>query len=104
MKIKFEALKRRAAEEYAQRVGLQNCMAGATYHALLAACTMQPPRKPRELLAEWMDEGLRLIAAWDVRCCMKLVELFPSCLPTHLHKRRPVLGYDEKGEWALFFA
>lgn len=62
-----------------------------------------PPRSVQQVMEEWKKFGLALIDNWDIRCVMKLVELFPSCLPQWLHGRRPTLDYNEKGDWCLIF-
>ena len=104
MTYRYDNLKERAAVEFHN---LCDCSSGfptsAAFQAFCGAIEERPYRHPGAVLKEWIAAGEQIIANWDIRECMKLVRLFPSCLPKHLHGRRPVCGYDERGNWVLDF-
>lgn len=71
--------------------------------ALFAAATMTPPRKPMDVLSEWVEEGCKLIRAWDIRRVKKLIELFPSCVPKCYQSLPILLDTDDKDRWCVTF-
>ncbi len=101
--INWEKMKQRAKDEFSNKVGIYNYGNSTTCLALIAA--MSTTEKPRDILENWVDYGIQLINNWDIRKCMKLAELFPSCLPKTINpKSIPTLDYDENGDWQLIFS
>ena len=93
--IKWENLKRRAVEVFINTVDVQNPFSDVAFLALMAG-SLAPAgqcRKPADVMNEWLEFGIRLIENWDIRQCMKLVDLFPGCLPKHLQNKGLQLFY-----------
>ena len=103
--IRWDLMKERAQEEFLHRFDPgYGFPTGATFLALIESFTNPAgPRKPLAVMEEWKTYALSLIDRWDIRCCMKLAELFPGCLPKHLRGRMPACAYDDKGHWVLTF-
>jgi hypothetical protein len=103
--FRFDQLKRRAQDAVLYRFqrGSPFPIEGQFLALLESIANPAGPRKPRAVMAEWEAYALKLIDDWDIRCCMKLVELFPGILPEFYAKQRPVCDYDEKGNWVLVF-
>jgi hypothetical protein len=105
MKIyRFDNVKKRAKEEFDNRFR-RGCIhpSEGQFLALFASLSDLTPTKPLELMEEWERYAHNLIENWDIRCSMKLAELFPSCLPAHTKGRKPTCEYDENGNWVLMF-
>jgi hypothetical protein len=101
--VKFDTLKRKARDVYANMNAVACGPSPAMFMAMLVATASRPPVHPRVLADEWLDYGMRLIDQWDVRRVGKLVELFPGTVPQHCHGT-PVCSYrDNKagtgGDW-----
>jgi len=106
---KWDAVKKKAQAEFIERVNKGNIYTADSiwYYALVAGAHSEPPllgqTQLEQLVNEWIDAGIARIKNWDIRRCMKLVELFPSSMPKHLHGRVPRCDYDEAGAWFLYF-
>ena len=110
MEMKFETIKRKAVQEFHNRVS-QTCLGsdGAPFMALLAQCeefSLPGGRKPRlapAILKEWEDYGVSLINEWDVRNVGHLIECFPSCVPAHWKDRklRAYMADNENCDWMV---
>lgn len=103
--INWETMKKKAKEEFWQSTDPYRCSPNANaFLALHAAVLEEPKRKPREVLKEWQDKGTEIIDKWDIRCCMKLAECFPSCLPKNIPLTTiPTIDQDENSEWIIIF-
>lgn len=108
----WETIKRKAIQEFISRVGGANqgligLGDSSPFLALLAQIeryTNTGSFKPAtEILREWQDWGIHAIENWDVRCVGKLIELFPSCVPTHWHGRKLECWIEdnENCEWMV---
>ena len=104
---KWESVKLKAQQEFSARVNQYNIGSASIWFYALLAASHDPAcfgRKNIErTVDQWTEIGFNLIRDWDIRRCMKLFELFPSCLPQHLHGRTPTCEYDEKGNWVICF-
>jgi len=103
--IRWESMKRKAETEFIGRTSVSSiyCSGHMAMLALHAAAKLPRAQRPCDIMREWQDYGMETIRNWDVRCAMRLAELFPSCLPQYLHGLKPEAGYGEDGEWLLVF-
>ena len=108
--MKFETIKRRAVQEFCNRVKQTSLGSdGAPFLALLAQCeefSLPGKNKPRlapAILEEWKDYGASLINAWDVRNVGHLIKCFPSCVPAHWKERklRAYMADNENCDWMV---
>lgn len=111
IELKFETIKRKALEEYYNRVGsLKHGIfgsEGAPFLALVGQIeqlnSTGKSRPATDILEEWQDYGQKIIEEWDVRCVGKLAELFPSCVPAYWKGQR-LLAYmadNENCDWMV---
>jgi len=110
--MKFEVIKRKAIDEYHNRVGfLQEGTFGSEGTPFLALVGQIEQynssghfRPATQILDEWQAYGQRIIEAWDVRCVGKLIELFPSCIPAHWkgRKLKAAMADNENCDWIVF--
>lgn len=102
--IRFDHLKVKALEAFQHKATYGHGFPSEIQFLALCAAAQAPKwENPINLANEWIDYGIQLIEDWDIRCCMKLVAIFPSCLPKELHNRVPNCDYDDKGHWRLYF-
>ena len=99
--VKWETMKKKAMEEFWNGTS-EYSNNNVCFLALFGA--MGGKEKPRAILKEWQDYGTHLIEKWDIRLCMKLAELFPSCLPKGISvNSKAKVEMDEKANWVLIF-
>jgi hypothetical protein len=101
--LKYETIKKKAILELRSRHDDAAMMMPVIFEALLPAVANR--QDPRQVSAEWMAAAVKIIERWDVRCVAKLIELFPSCIPRHLHGKAisATLDDTEMSDWIIRF-
>lgn len=104
MVFKYDTIKKNAKAIFITVSGGRYCESGIGSTQFLALyASLSGKQKPKEILNEWIDEGIKLIDNWDIRMVRKLIELFPGCIPQAYHKRAPLLDMNEDGDWCLVY-
>jgi hypothetical protein len=102
--MKWETIKKKAIEQLCSQIELgSGWPSDKLFMVLLPAVELR--RKPRELLAEWTAEAVKIIERWDIRMVGKLIELFPNCINKQ-YKGLPMrceIEDKEDGEWVVCF-
>lgn len=101
--LKFETIKGKAIAELRGRFCMGVMGMAVVYEAMVPAVNMR--MDPRDLSREWMEEAVKVIERWDVRQIRKLIELFPYCIPKHLHGQKicAEMADNENCDWLVYF-